>query len=197
MAGTVDGAPLEPRSIAPAGELRRRHREARRGARLQPADVDLGAPRRAVRIGLHPVAGQGRPRGRRRSRSRRCRGGRRVRLQPRWPPTGWRAGHPRRPAGDRRRDQRRGDRRDRRWHSARQRRREGPGVGRRRRGGRAARRVGLTVAGASGVHRVLDLLRQELVTTMSLCGLESVSAISRALVEPSPDAGRHQPCSTS
>jgi 4-hydroxymandelate oxidase len=56
---------------------------------------------------------------------------------------------------------------------------------------------GLAAAGASGVHRVLDLLRQELVTTMSLCGLESISAISRALVEPSPDAGRHQPCSTS
>lgn len=45
---------------------------------------------------------------------------------------------------------------------------------------------GLGAAGADGVHRVLELIRDELVTTMSLCGRGTVPAIDRTLVEPAP-----------
>ena len=45
---------------------------------------------------------------------------------------------------------------------------------------------GLGAAGAAGVHRVLELLRNELSTTMSLCGRGTVDAIDRSLVEPTP-----------
>jgi isopentenyl diphosphate isomerase/L-lactate dehydrogenase-like FMN-dependent dehydrogenase len=45
---------------------------------------------------------------------------------------------------------------------------------------------GLGAAGADGVHRVLELLRNELSTTMSLCGRGTVDAIDRTLVEPVP-----------
>jgi 4-hydroxymandelate oxidase len=45
---------------------------------------------------------------------------------------------------------------------------------------------GLGAAGADGVHRVLELIRNELSTTMSLCGRGTVSAIDRTLVEPVP-----------
>jgi isopentenyl diphosphate isomerase/L-lactate dehydrogenase-like FMN-dependent dehydrogenase len=45
---------------------------------------------------------------------------------------------------------------------------------------------GLGAAGADGVRRVLELIRNELATTMSLCGRGTVAAIDRTLVEPAP-----------
>jgi isopentenyl diphosphate isomerase/L-lactate dehydrogenase-like FMN-dependent dehydrogenase len=43
---------------------------------------------------------------------------------------------------------------------------------------------GLAAGGASGVTRVLDLLRRELVTTMSLCGRRTLADLDRSLVRP-------------
>lgn len=43
---------------------------------------------------------------------------------------------------------------------------------------------GLAAAGEDGVARVLEMLRQELVVDMMLCGLQDVGAISRELVVP-------------
>jgi 4-hydroxymandelate oxidase len=43
---------------------------------------------------------------------------------------------------------------------------------------------GLAAGGAGGVGRVLDLLRQELVTTMSLCGRGTLDDLDRSLLRP-------------
>jgi 4-hydroxymandelate oxidase len=43
---------------------------------------------------------------------------------------------------------------------------------------------GLAAGGEEGVERVLELLRQELVTTMSLCGRSRIADIDRSLVAP-------------
>lgn len=44
---------------------------------------------------------------------------------------------------------------------------------------------GLAVGGEAGVTRVIDLLRQELDTTLALCGRASVAQVDRTLVEES------------
>jgi 4-hydroxymandelate oxidase len=46
---------------------------------------------------------------------------------------------------------------------------------------------GLAAAGEEGVARVFDLLRQELVTDMILCGLADVREVPRSLVVPASD----------
>lgn len=46
---------------------------------------------------------------------------------------------------------------------------------------------GLAAAGAAGVTRVLDLLREELETTMVLCGRDRLAAVDRSLVDPAGD----------
>jgi len=43
---------------------------------------------------------------------------------------------------------------------------------------------GLTVDGAAGVQRVIDILRDELETAMGLCGATSLDRISRQLLWP-------------
>jgi 4-hydroxymandelate oxidase len=45
---------------------------------------------------------------------------------------------------------------------------------------------GLATAGEAGVARVFEMLRQELVIDMMLCGLEDLGAITPSLVVPAP-----------
>jgi 4-hydroxymandelate oxidase len=43
---------------------------------------------------------------------------------------------------------------------------------------------GLAVAGTTGVHRVLEILRHELVTAMTLLGRARVADLDRTVLQP-------------
>jgi len=49
--------------------------------------------------------------------------------------------------------------------------------------GTATAAYGLAAAGEQGVQRVLELLNDELVTSMALCGRSSIGDVDRSLVE--------------